>query len=377
MAGIYIHIPYCQKACHYCDFHFSTNLDSKSEMVDCIVAELLLQQNYLTDDPINSIYVGGGTPSLLSPKELASLLETIYKNYEVDNETEVTLEANPENITKESLKAFLSAGVNRLSLGIQSFHEPYLKYLNRVHSSPEAFRSIERIVNSEFKNFSIDLIFGIRENDLAIWIEDLETALKFKPNHISVYNLTIESKTVFGRWLDKGKIQMVSDEHSAKQFEYAHYLLNLKNYEHYEISNYCRDGHYSRHNTSYWKNAKYLGVGPGAHSYDQMNRQFNVKNNSKYIKAIRSSEVPFHMEHLSRENMINEYILTGLRTIWGCDLKVLKSSLDFDLVRMNTEIIDKLHANKLIEINEDKLLLTFKGQLIADSISSELMIETS
>lgn len=350
-------------------------MTGKAQLVECINLELIDQKNYLVDEVINSIYFGGGTPSLLSHQELNSILVTINKHFGLSEDIEVTIEANPENIDDSALDLYFNEGVNRLSLGIQSFHDPTLKYLNRIHSSAQAIKSLESINNSKIKNYSIDLIFGIQENDHDIWTQDLDTALTFNPNHISAYNLTIEDKTVFGNWLSKGKIQLISDEHSASAFEYAHNLLTATGYDHYEISNYSKGGYHSQHNTSYWNSKKYLGVGPGAHSFNHSSRHFNVSNNAKYVGLIRSGHLPYNIEQLTREDMINEHIMTGLRTKWGCDLEVLKSSLDFDLYSERAEIIQKLLTNNLLELNRNNLVLTLRGQLIADHISSELMIE--
>ncbi len=375
MAGIYIHIPYCKQACNYCDFHFSTNLTGKAQLVDCINLELVSQKNYLADETLNSIYFGGGTPSLLSHQELSSVLLTINKHFKLAEDIEVTIEANPENIEDKRLELYFKEGINRLSLGIQSFHDPWLKYLNRVHSSAQAIRSLECVSSSKIKNYSIDLIFGIQENGHKIWSQDLDTALTFNPSHISAYNLTIEEKTVFGNWLSKGKIQLVSDQHSAAAFEYAHNILTDAGYDHYEISNYSQEGCHSKHNKAYWKREKYLGVGPGAHSFNRSSRQFNVSNNAAYIQLIETGSLPYTIEQLTQIDMINEYIMTGLRTKWGCDMEALKSLFDFDLYKARADTIRKLLTNNLAGLKGNKLTLTLKGQLIADYISSELMTE--
>ncbi len=343
--------------------------------MECINQELVMQQEYLSKEPVSSIYFGGGTPSLMSSKELNATLETIANYYSLADNVEITIEANPENINDENLGHYYDEGINRLSLGVQSFNDRLLRYLNRVHSSSEAIASLECIEKSNINNYSLDLIFGISEDDHDIWAEDLDTAIAFKPNHLSLYNLTIEDSTVFGNWLKKGKIQLVSEEHSAEGYEYAHSLLTSKGYDHYEISNYCLPRHHSHHNTSYWNNEKYLGIGPGAHSFNVVSRQFNVNNNAKYIESIKSGEIAYSLETLTRSDKINEQIMTGLRTKWGCDLQALKDHFQFDLIKRRHSIIDELIRKNFMLINEEKLILTLPGQLIADHISSELMIE--
>ena len=312
---------------------------------------------------------------MLSSSELQSILKVIDQKYTITDHVEITLEANPENINKQTLESYHELGINRLSVGIQSFNDAVLKYLNRVHSAIEAKKCLSLISESKINNFSIDLIFGIKEGDPNIWQNDLSTALTYDPPHLSTYNLTIEPATVFGNWLKKGKIKLVSDEHSSEEYEYTHHFLTAKGYDHYEISNYGQPEKISLHNTAYWQNEKYLGVGPGAHSYNSTSRQYNIKNNRKYVLSINRGEVPFETEELSREDMINEQLITGLRTKWGCDLDRLKDHYGYDLLLVKKKYLDEMTQKQFVKIHGNNLHLTLKGQLIADSISAELMLD--
>ena len=343
-------------------------------MVKAICKELEIRNSYLGGDKIETIYFGGGTPSLLNEDDLRAIMKAVDSNFKVNNLAEVTLEANPEDIHEDLLKLYHDLGINRLSLGIQSFNDQYLKYLNRNHGASVAIEAIEKIQNSEIQNFSIDLIFGIKPNDMDIWKNDLKQGIALSPPHISVYNLTIEEKTVFGNWAKKGRLKVVEDDQSADQYKVAHELLQENGYVHYEISNYGQAGYLSQHNTSYWKNSKYLGVGPGAHSYDIESRQYNVSNNSLYLKGVDKDNVPFKKENLSLEDKVNERILTGLRTMWGCDVGDINKQYDFDLFHeKNQEITSYQNAGLMITVDQT-IKLTLEGQLLADLISQELMI---
>lgn len=374
MAGLYFHIPFCKQACHYCDFHFSTNQTLKSELVNHLTAELILQKDYLQGELIETIYLGGGTPSLLDAQELDFLLTSVQKNYQVAPNIEVTLEANPDDLTPKKLSEMKSAGVNRLSIGIQSFDETVLKFLNRAHTATEALGCAENARKAGIQNISIDLIYSIPGQNEETLKSNLATALTLQPNHISAYSLTVEEKTVFGRWASKGKLKAMEEDQSAQQFELVMDLLIKNGYQHYEISNYCLPGFQSKHNTSYWKGKKYLGLGPSAHSYDGATRQFNISNNHLYIKSIEKGIVPFEREELTNENKINEYLFTSLRTEWGCNLNYLKEQLDYDLVVQNKPYLNQLLASNLIELRSDTITLTRAGKLLADRISSDLFV---
>lgn len=372
MAGIYLHIPFCRQACHYCDFHFSTRLELKDKMVRSICEELLLQRDYLEGEEIETIYFGGGTPSLLSKKELQDIFRTLSSTFSINSNAEITLEANPDDLNENQLEAFKSVGINRLSIGVQSFNQHHLEYLNRVHNSTEAESCVHLAQESGFDNISVDLIYGIPSPNHAIWRKDLEKLIELDPQHISAYCLTIEEKTVFGNWLKKGKIKAVNDEFSAKQFEIMLETLKENGYEQYEISNLTKPGKYSRHNSNYWNQKKYLGVGPGAHSYNRKTRQFNIANNPNYIKSIDQGTVPYTIDQLSVDDFINEYILTSLRTKWGTNNQYLVDKYDYDLLLEKSPYIALLVKRGFVVVSENKLVLTDEGKLFADSISAEL-----
>jgi len=373
MAGLYIHIPFCKQACYYCDFHFSTNQSQKSELVEQIVHELYLQRDYLQGELIETIYFGGGTPSLLTAKELAMIFSTIYKYYQV-GKPEITLEANPDDLTVMKLDELQSAGINRLSIGIQSYDENILRFLNRAHTSKEALLCLDLAQEAGISNISIDLIYSIPGQDDALLKKNLSTAINLQPAHLSAYSLTLEEKTVFGRWASHGKLHAMEESPSAAQFEMVMDTLTEHGYRHYEISNFCLPGFESKHNTSYWQQKKYLGIGPSAHSFDGDSRQYNISNNPLYIKALREDRIPFEREVLTLENKINEYLFTSLRTDRGCSLSYLTSQLGYDLIKQNARYIDQLLKEKIIEITKDTLLLTRTGKLVADRIASDLFI---
>ncbi|HNV28616.1 MAG TPA: radical SAM family heme chaperone HemW [Cyclobacteriaceae bacterium] len=372
MAGLYLHIPFCKQACYYCDFHFSTNQSQKTELVEQIAHELFLQRDYLQGEPIETIYFGGGTPSLLTVKELDTLFTAIHKNYQVVENPEITLEANPDDLSLTKLEEIQSAGINRLSIGIQSFDEAVLRFLNRAHTAQEAFLCLDLARMAGISNLSIDLIYSIPGQDDELLGKNLEMAIKLKPTHLSAYSLTLEEKTVFGRWASHGKLTAMEENLSAAQFEIVMDTLIQHGYHHYEISNFCIPGYESKHNTSYWQQKKYLGVGPSAHSFDGDSRQFNISNNPLYIKALHENRIPFEREVLTRENKINEYLFTSLRTDRGCSLSYLSTQLEYDLMKKNEPYLDQLLKGKLIEITHDTLVLTRSGKLVADRIASDL-----
>ena len=374
MAGIYLHIPFCRQACHYCDFHFSTNLKLKEELIEAMMQEAVLQKDYLHGETINTIYFGGGTPSLLSDKELSQLLDVLDKNYPLATEMEITLEANPDDLTAEKLQELKKAGINRLSIGIQSFQDEHLRFMNRAHNAEQAQQCMQNARATGFNNISIDLIYAVPSADHSIWLQDMATALELKPEHISSYCLTIEPQTAFGSWLQKGRIKGIDEEYAAQQFELLLKTLRGAGYEQYEISNFCLPGMYSRHNSSYWQQQPYLGLGPSAHSFNRISRQYNVRNNARYIKAIKNRELPFEREELNKANRINEYLLTGLRTKWGCSLEYLQKELGYDLADARQQLLSKLKASNYLEMDNDSLVLTDTGKLLADEIVSQLMV---
>lgn len=371
MAGIYLHIPFCKQACHYCDFHFSTRLEAKSKMLQAISKEIVLQKEFLKGEPVTSIYFGGGTPSLLEGSEVAAFLALIRENFQLEDDIEVTLEANPDDLSPDKLKNFYQAGINRLSIGIQSFHDPHLRFMNRAHNSSEALSCLSDARKVGFKDFSIDLIYGIPSESHHIWKEDIRQALQLGVNHISAYCLTIEPGTVFGNWLGKKKMKPIDEEFAAQQFEILYSALTKKGFEQYEISNFCLPGHYSRHNSSYWRQQMYLGAGPSAHSYDGHNRQFNVSNNQRYIRSIEQGLIPCTRENLTPTQKVNEYLLTSIRTRWGCSLGKLERMLPGwgDLFK---EVLTSLITSGHLKAENDTIFLSEKGKLMADEITLKL-----
>ena len=371
MAGLYIHIPFCKQACYYCDFHFSTSQDLKADLIGALCAELEMQRKYLENEPLETIYFGGGTPSLLSKHDLEDLFMAIHKNFAV-NSPEVTLEANPDDLSEENLAMLKNVGINRLSIGVQSFDDGILKFLNRAHSSADALGCLDLARHAGFDNISIDLIYAIPGQDNNLWKQNMERAIALSPEHISAYSLTIEDKTVFGQQQKKGISPTEPDEVAASLMEMLMEVSGNAGYEQYEISNFCKPGFYSRHNSSYWQQKKYLGIGPSAHSYNGESRQYNISNNPRYIQSIAQGKIPRQVEVLSRANRINEYLFTTLRTVWGCNLNYLRRNLDYDLLKEKYQAIALLEKLELVLRQSDILLLTKKGKLLADRIASDL-----
>lgn len=374
MAGIYVHIPFCKQACYYCDFHFSTNQLNREKTIQAIGRELLLQREYLAGEEIQTIYFGGGTPSLLSEKELSQLMDVIHSNFQNSLNQEITLEANPDDLTKEKLGELKRAGINRLSIGIQSFDEEVLKALNRAHNSIMARQCVHSAHEVGFDNISIDLIYAIPKLENAQWKETIEEAIRLHPQHISSYALTVEEKTVFGRWATQGKFKVVDEDAAAQQLQILVDNLEVYGYEQYEVSNFSKAGFQSKHNSNYWKNKNYLGVGPSAHSYNGSSRQNNISNNHIYVNSIQSLKIPASLEILTREDKINEYLLTSLRTAWGVSLTRLVQDFAIDLKNTHQQYIRILLDSKLATIDNDTLRLTKSGLLLADKIASDLFV---
>nr|PZN56304.1 MAG: coproporphyrinogen III oxidase [Bacteroidota bacterium] len=374
MAGIYVHIPFCRKACHYCDFHFSTSRDRQREMINAICRELVLQQDYLAQEPVHTLYFGGGTPSLLTADELHILLDTIRANYALQADAEITLEANPDDLSENTLSVLRQAGVNRLSIGVQSFSDAILESLNRNHDARQAVDAVRRSRAAGFTNVSIDLMYAIPDLSMALWEETITTAIALGPDHISAYTLTIEPRTYFGHLASKGTLIETDEETAAAQMERLADLLAAAGFEQYEVSNFAKPGFESRHNRAYWEHQHYLGVGPGAHSYNGVTRQWNISNNPLYIKAIRKGRVPFESETLQRADHINEYLLTSLRTSRGCDLERLRLDYAFDLRADRMTYLENLRNLGLATLHESTLQLTRKGRLLADKIAADLFV---
>ncbi|MGE4015770.1 MAG: radical SAM family heme chaperone HemW [Cyclobacteriaceae bacterium] len=373
MAGIYIHVPFCKKACHYCDFHFSTQQNYVAEMVQALQKEISLQSGYLSE-PLETIYFGGGTPSLLSEKQLGKLLASVGDAFDTSGVNEITLEANPDDINEDKLRQWHEIGINRLSMGVQSFDDATLRMMNRVHGSAETYQCLQLITQSQINNVSVDLIYSVPNQSMAVWLESIKQLLAFRPQHISAYSLTIEERTVFGKWVSQHKLSPVDEGESAAQFEALIDMLEQAGYEQYEISNFSLPGFFSKHNTNYWRGVPYLGIGPSAHSFDGNSRQSNIRNNALYMKAIQAGSVPFEREALSRENKINEFIYTSLRTKWGCDLNELQKRLQFDLLAAHRAYINDLVAKGFAQLDNQTLKLLRPGRLLADQIAMDLFL---
>ncbi len=374
MSGIYIHIPFCKQACNYCDFHFSTSLQNKQSLIAAINNELTLRKDYLLDNKIETIYLGGGTPSLLSSSELLSIFETIHNLFSVDEEVEITLEANPDDLSKAYIKQLRETPVNRLSIGIQSFRDVDLKWMNRAHNSSEATNSVMDAASAGFNNISIDLIYGLPDLSLLDWQNNLKKAIALPVQHLSCYCLTIEPRTALAYQIKKGISKVAEDENAIAQFEWLIDYAAENNFEQYEISNFAKPGFYSRHNTSYWKGIPYLGIGPSAHSFDGASRQWNVSNNPLYIKAVESGKLEFTKEVLTTSEKYNEYVLTSLRTVWGVDLKIVQQHFGEEVLQhLKNEAAIYLLKGEL-KTENSHMYLTRKGKFIADRIASDLFI---
>ena len=375
MSGIYIHIPFCKQACHYCDFHFSTSLKLKSNLVEAILTEIDLRLPYLKNKNIETIYFGGGTPSLLSEKELFLILEKLHKTYNVSSHAEITLEANPDDLSIDKLKELKRLEINRLSIGLQSFNDEELIWMNRAHTAAESEASVKRSQDKGFENISIDLIYGSKFSNLTNWKKTLDKTISLDVKHISSYNLTIEDKTKLGHDFKVKKEMAIDDEKSSELFLEMIDRLEKNKFIHYEISNFGKENWFSNHNSNYWKGIDYIGFGPSAHSFDGVSRQWNISNNSLYIKNVNdTNESYFEKELLSEVDQFNEYILTSLRTIWGIDAEVLKNKFSSEIIDSFNRNINTYISKGMVTFTNNQYVLTSKGKLFADRIASELFV---
>lgn len=374
MAGIYIHIPFCRKRCHYCDFYKTTDFGQKFRLVKGLITELESRSQELADDVINTIYLGGGTPSVLQVDELHSLLETIRKNYRLDTNAEITIEANPDDINEAKLTALREIGYNRISIGIQSFADSDLRLMNRRHGSEQAIRAVEIVKNSGFQNISIDLIYGLPNQNLQEWERNVRMAVELDVQHISAYHLTYHEGTVFYDQLKNGHLKELPDEISLQQFEILIEVLTQAGFEHYEISNFCKPGFYSQHNSSYWKGEKYLGIGPSAHSFDLKSRRWNVSSISNYLEGLESGKPISESEILSEQDRYNEYIITGLRTIWGISEKLVLNTFQEKYFVHFQKIKKKFQESGHIVEQPDRITLSREGLFISDQIMADFMM---
>ena len=371
MAGIYIHIPFCKQACHYCDFHFSTSLKKKDELVNALTKELEIRKEEFKNTTVETIYFGGGTPSLLSNDELQFIIDAVYKYYQVSEDPEITLEANPDDLSKDRIVKLSKSRINRLSIGIQSFFGDDLKLMNRAHNANEAKACLEE-ATKHFNNISLDLIYGIPGASNEQWLKNIEMALSFNVPHISSYALTVEPKTALASFIKKGEIDDVNDEQAHEHFHLLKDKLEASAFVHYELSNFGKDGYFSKNNSAYWQGKSYLGIGPSAHSFNGKQRGWNVKNNSKYIKSIERNELPIEIETLTETDQYNEYVMTGLRTIWGVSIKKVENDFGLDYKDYLIEQAEVFINQQLLYIDKAHLRVTKKGQFLCDGIASEL-----
>lgn len=371
MSGIYVHIPFCKKACHYCNFHFSTSLGLKDQMIDAICTEVRLRQHYLSEKVVRSIYFGGGTPGMLSAAETAMILDTLAKYYSWDEKTEITLEANPDDLDPVKLRDLRSLGINRLSIGVQSFFDIDLTWMGRVHTAEKSKACIEDARSTGFEDLTIDLIYGCPTSTIESWYENLKTAIGMQIPHISAYCLTVEEKTALGHFVKTGKESPPDPERTSRYFDMLMQVLKDAGYQHYEISNFALPGHMAVHNTGYWQGIPYLGLGPSAHSYGGTFRSWNIAHNKKYIDTVLIGHLPAEEEKLTAADRYNEYIMTGLRTSWGVNTSKLTEFGPPFAAYFLTGIGRHISAGHIIQSAEN-YMLTNAGKHFADRIAMEL-----
>jgi oxygen-independent coproporphyrinogen-3 oxidase len=375
LAGIYLHIPFCKQACYYCNFHFSTTLHLKTKLIDSIVKEIALQQNFFEDSQpspiIETIYFGGGTPSLLTEAEIGKLLNQLHQHFIISPNAEITLEANPDDINAEKLKALFNLGINRLSIGIQSLNDEHLQYMNRSHTAQEAIQCISDSLNMGFKQLNIDMIFGLPGLSTAHWEQQLKQISDFPVEHLSAYALTVEPKTALAKMLSKGNGKPLDDALTAEQFLLTSSILESFGYEHYELSNYARNQQYAKHNTAYWQNKPYLGVGPSAHSYFQHQRSWNIANNAMYIKNMEAGKPFSESENLTLKDRYNEYLMTGLRTQWGVNLPTIAQQFGKEYASHLKQSLTEINPTFYSQ-TDNQIQLTKQGWLWCDAILEQM-----
>ena len=373
MAGIYIHIPFCKRRCIYCDFFSTTQSEKKSEYVHALVRELEIRKDYLDNEEIETIYLGGGTPSQLSQEELEEIFAHIYKVYKVTPDAEITLEANPDDLTPEYVSMLRGLPINRISMGIQTFQEETLKLLHRRHTAQQAIEAFRRCREAGFQNISIDLMYGLPGETLDTWEQDLQQAINLHPEHISAYHLIYEEGTTLWNLREQNKVEEAEEELSLTLFKTLIERLTKAGYQHYEISNFCLPGLHSRHNSSYWTGKKYLGCGPSAHSFDGTSRQWNVSSLEQYLKGIRTGQLDFEIEELDLYTRYNDFVITSIRTCWGMPLSQLRTTYGETLYNYCLQMAKPHIQQGVLEIKEDTLKLTSEGIFISDGIMSDLL----
>jgi len=371
MAGIYLHIPFCKKACHYCDFHFSTSLQQELPVIHAMERELALRKSFL-NETVDTIYFGGGTPSLLLPERISFLLDAIYSRFPISEQPEITLEANPDDVSPARASAWKKAGINRISLGIQSFQSHWLEWMNRAHNAEQSLQAITELQAAGFENISIDLIYGMPEQADVAWLKEIQMAIDLQVTHLSCYALTVEPRTALWHMIETGKAVTVDPDQQARMFLLLMDSLEKAGYEHYEISNFAKPGKRSRHNSAYWKGNTYLGIGPAAHSFNGSRRMWNIQNNTSYTSQIEAGVLPLTEETLTAIEQWNEYIMTSIRTMEGISLKRIAEQFG---VEQSEQLL--LHAatwlkRNLLQQTDEHLCLTREGKLLADQIASDL-----
>lgn len=374
MAGIYIHIPFCKKLCSYCDFYHSTDLTNSRLFVDAVIREAEMRKGYLTNVKVSTVYFGGGTPSVLSPDDLKEIITAIRSSYNICENCEVTIEVNPDDVTDDLLSAYRNIGINRLSIGIQSWRNNDLKLLNRRHNASQAALSIEKALKAGFSNISVDLIYGIPKMTLKDWSSNLEITLGFDIKHLSAYHLTFEKGTALSRMKEKGLVSEVDEEESNSQFHLLLEKTQAAGFVQYEISNFAKKGFFSIHNSNYWKQVSYIGLGPSAHSFNGYSRQWNTPDLKTYIDGIISGNLSFEREELDIKTRFNEYIMTSLRTMWGIDLDYVEKTFDKEGYDYITNLAGKFINYGLMNQDKNTLILTNQGKMISDNIIAELML---
>ncbi len=372
MAGIYIHIPFCKQRCYYCDFHFTTSLKNKDAIINAIVFELEIRKTEITEE-VKTIYLGGGTPSIIETSDIKKIFDSIYKNYSVSPSPEVTIEANPDDITIEKLAELRQTPINRFSVGIQTFHEKDLKFMNRAHNKSQADNCIPMIQNAGFDNITIDLIYGVPNQTNEEWLYNLDRAFELNVPHISAYALTVEEKTPLSKLIQSGKYPNVSDEKAFEDFKTLISKTKEQGFVQYEISNFGKDGYFSKHNSSYWKGDQYLGVGPSAHSFNGVERRWNLANNKMYLEGINSNKY-FEKESLTEADTFNEYLMTGLRTIWGVSLQKISSDFHPSFITNFVNTINNLQQEGIVVVNGDIVTIAENSKFQTDGITSELFV---
>ncbi|MBE8722123.1 radical SAM family heme chaperone HemW [Sphingobacterium pedocola] len=371
---IYFHIPFCKQACHYCDFHFSTSLKYRADVLKAMQKELEIRASYLEDKELHSIYFGGGTPSVLEADEISQLIDQVGLYFEIASDAEITLEANPDDLDKTKVRALRNTPINRFSIGIQSFYEEDLKWMNRAHNAAEAASSIMRVQDAGFENITCDLIYGYPLLTDEKWASNMQRLIDFDIPHISSYAMTVESRTALDYFIKQGKTASLNEAQSAEQMLMLIDTLIANGFEHYEISNFAKPGKYAQHNTNYWRGKHYLGIGPSAHSFNGTSRAWNVANNAKYIAGVAEGPLHIETEQLSLEDRVNEYIMTSLRTMWGIDLNKVKNEFGIDARNYLEKEVRQFVEKKEVELADHVIRLTSTGKLVADHIASTLFL---